>query len=331
MGISVEGQKCPVCGAYVFDNDDLVFCPECGAPHHRDCYEALGHCYYKDKHGTAEGYDPDAAKKEAEKKAEEANGSLFGDEPPFEEGATRCRFCGEPLLRGENVCHRCRRPQNVGNAGPSPFGGATIMLDPLGGVAPDEVIGEVTAKEIKDYVVVNTQRYVPRFKVIKKEKRKSWNWAAFLVPHAWFFYRKMYVPGILVTILLVTSQLLLFPFEDLLGTLPDEARRSIPALANALTNNVGGVVTNPAFYLAMGSLVLNILVRVVGGLVGDRIYFKSVTEGIKSVKDQKVESDLPLETALARKGSVNALLGLIFLFSFEILVNLVYLIYHTFI
>ena len=56
MGISVEGQKCPICKAYLFDNDDLVFCPECGAPHHRDCYAALGHCAYKDKHGTSEGY-----------------------------------------------------------------------------------------------------------------------------------------------------------------------------------------------------------------------------------------------------------------------------------
>ena len=32
MGISVEGQKCPICDAYLFDNDDLVFCPECGTP-----------------------------------------------------------------------------------------------------------------------------------------------------------------------------------------------------------------------------------------------------------------------------------------------------------
>ena len=31
MSISVEGEKCPVCGAYLFDKDDVVFCPECGA------------------------------------------------------------------------------------------------------------------------------------------------------------------------------------------------------------------------------------------------------------------------------------------------------------
>ena len=31
MSISIEGEKCPVCGAYLFDEDDVVFCPECGA------------------------------------------------------------------------------------------------------------------------------------------------------------------------------------------------------------------------------------------------------------------------------------------------------------
>ena len=44
MSISIEGEKCPVCGAYLFDEDDVVFCPECGAPHHRECYNAVGHC-----------------------------------------------------------------------------------------------------------------------------------------------------------------------------------------------------------------------------------------------------------------------------------------------
>ena len=56
MGVTVEGQKCPVCDAYLFDNDDVVFCPECGAPHHRECYHSIGHCAFESTHGTEQQY-----------------------------------------------------------------------------------------------------------------------------------------------------------------------------------------------------------------------------------------------------------------------------------
>lgn len=332
MGISVEGQKCPVCGAYIFDNDDLVFCPECGAPHHRDCYEVLGHCAYADKHGTADAYNPEAEKQKAEKERaekEKANqGSLFGDEPPFEEQTTPCRFCGEPLFKDERVCHKCGRPQMAGGPGAAPFGaGAAFAFDPLGGVPENEVIGEVTAKEIKNYVAINTQRYVPRFKGMVKEKRNSWNWAAFLLPEAWFFYRKMYFPGIFVTILRLIASLFLFPFSEFLGTLPIEETASPMLIARYLTNNMESILNQPVFYMAIGGLLLNIILRIVCGLVGDKIYFKAVTEGIKSVKSSEEELETPIETALARKGSVNSFLGLITLFGFDILVSLVQILY----
>ena len=31
--------KCPVCDKQFKKGDDVVVCPECGAPHHRECYE----------------------------------------------------------------------------------------------------------------------------------------------------------------------------------------------------------------------------------------------------------------------------------------------------
>ena len=40
--------QCPVCNKTFQDGDDVVVCPECGAPHHRECYEQNGHCFYED-------------------------------------------------------------------------------------------------------------------------------------------------------------------------------------------------------------------------------------------------------------------------------------------
>ena len=42
--------KCAYCHALLFEEDDVVYCPECGAPHHRDCYNQLGECANKANH-----------------------------------------------------------------------------------------------------------------------------------------------------------------------------------------------------------------------------------------------------------------------------------------
>lgn len=306
MGISVEGQKCPVCNAYLFDNDDLVFCPQCGAPHHRDCYAALGHCAYADKHGTEEGYKP-PVKDENENKNQDAQANQTAQKP--------CRFCGEPLDSNEAVCHKCGRPRT---AGAPPFG-ATVIMDPLGGVLPDETIDGVPAKEIKSFVAVNTQRYLPKFKAMSERKKGSWNWAAFLVPHVWFLYRKMYLPGVLFSLLLIAASLFLLPLSSIISTFPAEATASTGVLARYLAENLATI--NPfALYLAIFGSILELLVRIVAGFIGDKIYKKTVVTSVKKVKESTEISE-PLELALARKGGVNTILGLISLFSFNLILE----------
>ena len=70
MGIDFEGKKCVVCSAYLFPEDDVVFCPTCGAPHHRECYKNLGHCGLEELHGTENEYTD---KKEEKSKPESIN------------------------------------------------------------------------------------------------------------------------------------------------------------------------------------------------------------------------------------------------------------------
>jgi len=44
MSLSVEGQKCPVCKSYMFDDEEIVFCPVCGVPTHKECYDKIKKC-----------------------------------------------------------------------------------------------------------------------------------------------------------------------------------------------------------------------------------------------------------------------------------------------
>ena len=312
MGISVEGQKCPICDAYLFDNDDLVFCPECGAPHHRDCYAVLGHCAYEDKHGTDEGYKPAQREEKIQKEADEEAKDI----------KDICRFCGEKLQQNENFCHKCGRPKTVGQP---PFG-AAVIIDPMGGVSPDDTIDGVPVGEIKSYVANNTQRYLPRFKAMSENKKKSWNWAAFLVPHVWFFYRKMYLTGILFTVLLIAASLFLLPLSAIISTFPQEATASTTLLARYLAENISSIEALP-IYLAVCGSILELVIRIVAGFTGDKIYKKSVFSGIKKVKDAKEESDIPLELALTKSGGVNTFLGFISLFSFNLILEWIGAIY----
>ena len=39
-----ENEKCVVCGELFKEGDKIVVCPDCGTPHHRECYENNGEC-----------------------------------------------------------------------------------------------------------------------------------------------------------------------------------------------------------------------------------------------------------------------------------------------
>lgn len=46
---------CPVCREAFKESDDIVVCPDCGTPHHRDCYRSIGKCGVETYH--AEGFE----------------------------------------------------------------------------------------------------------------------------------------------------------------------------------------------------------------------------------------------------------------------------------
>ena len=53
------GCKCPVCQKEFAAGDDIVVCPVCGTPHHRECYRQLGHCGNEKLHQEGGSWQPD--------------------------------------------------------------------------------------------------------------------------------------------------------------------------------------------------------------------------------------------------------------------------------
>lgn len=286
MSLQKEKRTCVVCHSYFFEDDDVVFCPTCGAPHHRECYNSLGKCALEELHGTDKEYDFKKITLEAEQEPKE--------EPKKQPTEAQCAFCYTKLKEDDKVCPYCGKPR---------IGMGFIGVDFLGGVDGATDIGDgVTATEARDFVVVNTHRYIPKF---ASKRKTSWNWMAFLLPQAWYFSRKMYALGAVILAVMVASSIITLPATNaILAQLPQEYTNE--EFIRYLFESLSTMDIVPLLLMAVSS-ILNVAVRLFGGLFGDYWYKKHV---ISKIKD-RANSDLEIEDYNQKYGGVNIILGLI--------------------
>ena len=88
---------CVACGEAFDETSDIVVCPECGAPHHRECWKELGHCACEEKHGEGFEWQP-------EKRYFGINDAFAADaERPAgsEDAVVICPNCGRKTKKSE--------------------------------------------------------------------------------------------------------------------------------------------------------------------------------------------------------------------------------------
>lgn len=289
MSLNKANEKCAVCNAYLFEEDDTVYCPECGAPHHRDCYMALGHCALQEYHGTDEQYKRPEPQKEENK------------EEPLQSNIVICGMCGEKYDREENVCPNCNAP-NI-----TKVGGRFVQFDFLGGVPSDMDLGNgVTANEAKKFVVSNTHRYIPKFAKFKSGKKVSWNWLAFLTPCGWLMSRKMYLLGSIIGALQIAFSMFAVPFTAAVNQLDFSEMRTYMDYASIVLENVS-MIGQLAIYTAFIGSILDFVLRIIMAVFGDRIYRNRV---ISKIGEIKTKSDDKTEM-YRKKGGVSFIAGVL--------------------
>ena len=295
MSLNTEGVSCVRCHAYLFPEDDIVYCPVCGAPHHRECYNQLGHCALEEFHGTDRQYDKVKAREEEQAAAEMPN---TGENA---EGLITCQMCHEKYDFALNACPKCGAP-NIAKAG-----GSFVNFDFLGGVPADYDIGDgITADEAKRFVAANTPRYIPKFAVLNAKNKLSWNWLAFLFPCGWMLSRKMYKNGIIAGLLTVISNLFYLPFMNAinnLGTTPGETQAQIMQSIYEHLPKMGAAV----IAALLAGFVLNIAVRILSALFGDYLYKQYAISSIKTIRAESEDMDYDYR----KKGGVNIFLFLL--------------------
>ncbi len=313
-----EGLTCPVCHAKLFEDDDIVVCPDCGAPHHRDCYISLGKCAFSEDHGTPRQW-----------KMPVENENLEND-PPYGGAGKTCRKCGKVSPPDVSFCPYCGEPflkngEKSEDPAPPPFlfgrpfpGGGMQSLhpffDPMGGVNPEETIDGVPVRDVAAFVAVNTPRYIPVFKSLDKPAKKysHWNWAAFLLPECWLFYRKCYKIGFFAAFIALISNIFATPFllayTDLLSRLPlneDSQQQSTLFVLDNLSK-----IPSSTLWFAVVGLLIALGVRIVFGLLGDRFYKTHVITRVKAIQSETDGDEKKTKSEMTRQGSVNLMLGL---------------------
>lgn len=331
------GLKCPVCGERFKEEDDIVVCPECGAPYHRECYEKSGECIFGELHEHGESWKPD----EEDTQAPEASPYEIKDKECPRCGAlnghsaTFCIHCGLKLTDEQSETaapespfadsYQNRAPgenpygNNPGVNGqpynPYGFGGVPFAMDPMGGVSPTDLMDEgVSYGEASKIVAVNTQYYMPVFKTKQALGRGKFNFCAFIFSGGWFLYRKMYKPGIILSAIMFTmllannllSYILTLPILDGYVTqLGYDITTATMAEYSEAINLLISTGTGMELFLALIPSLISIVmfvVMIVCGFKANNAYMKYCTETVKDLKSTSLSTEDASAEQIKRSG-----------------------------
>lgn len=302
MSVNSQEKQCAVCKAYLFEDDDVVYCPTCGAPHHRDCYKSAGHCGFEELHGTEDQYNP------------QANSQADAKQEDEQDTTDLCGRCKKPLLKDAEFCPFCGAPRGTEGV---PFGSFQSFLHVD---SESEIEDGVTAKEVAPIIATNQGRYLLRFIKTGANKKLSWNWAAFLFPHAWFAFRKMNSSSWGFSLGMIISSLLSLPFNVAVTRLPGyvDLKGGSAVLGRFVVENTHLIDRTVLILAAVGS-VLHIGIMLAGGLFGDKIYKKHIVRVAKEIR----QSDDKQKT-LHKKGGISLFIPLLVMAAVSYLPGLIF-------
>ena len=248
------GCKCDKCGEKFDQNSDIVVCPECGTPHHRECYNQLGHCVNQDKH---------------------AQGFIWQGQPSqFKAAGKTCPKCQSVNPKDAAFCENCGfklEEEEPSFTPPNPFAQKQTAQNQRVKFINEEIEG-IPLSDMAAYIGPSAGYYIFNFRRRNQlnGKYRVFCWSAFLFDGLYFLYRKMWKEAILI--LLVSTVL------------------SIPA--NILTFNTLGIIPNssPAMFngietFAVICSVLSFALKIFLGFIAVERYEKKVVRDLKKFKN----------------------------------------------
>ncbi len=300
---SYFGSPCPYCGKKFAEGDDIVVCPECGTPHHRDCYKEHSACANEAKHG--ENYEwKSAFASSIPHKHHEENHAEKGE-------TVFCKYCGSETPLGSMYCHKCGAPMNeeAPRRELHRFDSAEefhrerfrMFTEAFGGGFEG-----VSPKEAALFVRSNIEYFLPRFAAFSKGAKFDTNFSAFIFSYFYLFYRKMYGLGFAV---LIASLILSIP-----GMLLDLAAIQVQYVEMGMLSQVIWEIPHQET-LAIYAIIANLLIwimRIALMMFFNRLYYSKVISTIKNTRDSLLnENEKVISDFFRRKGGTEMALPII--------------------
>lgn len=309
------GNKCPVCDKYFHAHDDIVVCPDCGTPMHRECYNSLSKCVNFDKH--AEGYDYQEDIKGTQGENDDSLIECPRCKTKNPNNAFFCSKCGSPLQEnkaGQGMPNAGGSPftqpfpnQNPNSNGPMPN---MIMFDPLAGVSPHADLGDdVTVGEMAKFVKQSTPYFITVFNNIKNFSKSRFNFCAMFFSGGYLLFRKMYKIGAFITAI-QAAMVILDIYLSYYITTSSAFSKFFEALYSYDTNAAmlhmsqlqSKDLSMLLLYYAISALML--IMSVVIGACANRMYFAHCKKQINKAK-KETDDKKQLDELLQKKGGVN--------------------------
>ncbi|MCR4616113.1 MAG: DUF2628 domain-containing protein [Clostridiales bacterium] len=317
-----DNERCQVCSEAFTPEDDIVVCPECGAPMHRKCWKENGGCVNAYKHGEYT-WTP-------------SNKSKADDFDKTRTPGIICPRCGNNCAPDMLACPNCgmqlmSEEEKRGNSRSfipdlsTEDGRMNFFMHGVNAKSDEEIDG-VKIGDIAVFVQSNTARIIEKFKRINKDRKITWNWGAFFFAQFWFIYRKMFKIGIVVLALsLAVSIFRMIPEAELISM----TNGYIEEMRTVVEESQSGKISSDEFesrakdiYAGMRkklaenpkvvlqytiSTAILFIKNIACGLTGYWVYRKRVLENVKTARG-KSGNDGEFMTYALRYGGVSALL-----------------------
>ena len=293
-------EKCPVCGKEFRQGDDIVVCPDCGTPHHRECYKQLGHCANEERHGEFEW---------SESIPGTTANAAAPQSAPLGADAVTCPSCGTKNPAGGRYCLNCGAPL-VQEERPSQEAFIQERRKAFENIFANEDFDGVSPKEAALYVKTGIEYFLVRFAMFTKGRKFDTNFSAFIFSYFYLFYRKMYAIGAAVL-----AATLILSVPDMLINL--QAVQEYYVQMGLLSQVIWEVPHQDT--LAIYALVASVLIwaiRIGLFLFTNRLYYQKVVSSVKDIKSRLTDSEGMIHegeyiNALKAKGGTSMVLPIV--------------------
>jgi DNA-directed RNA polymerase subunit RPC12/RpoP len=287
-----KGEKCVACDKVFTVDDDVVVCPECGSPHHRECYKAANKCANSDFHAEKKKWRPSVH---------------VVPERPSDTEIKVCPACRFPNFGNDDTCARCGK-----KLGGDPAGAEDILQKetdtaygemqnemenerPFLGFNPNEDMGGATLKEVTQFVCTNTIYYIPIFKHMKDFGSKiSFNLSCLIFPYFYFANRKMWgwaVISAIISIFFNTPSYILWLGKNI------GSDDNTEAFLSMIYDHQSSLEILDTYFGIAGWIT-----SIIFCLFGNWLYYRHTIRHIRRMKDQNAGDTVPAEKIISAGG-----------------------------